>query len=81
MNPPVVAELLATAIHKVSSESHPDGLKVGGLALVASPEAVAPSGGVVPCQPDILIVIHAAVVPTEAVQVGVVLSSEPSAIL
>lgn len=77
----MVAELLATAIHRVSSESQPPGLALGGLALLASPDVVAPSGGVVPCQPEILKVIHAPVVATEAVYVAVPPSSDPSAIL
>lgn len=75
-----VAELPATAIHRLSSEPQ-DGVALGGLALVASPEAVVPSGGVVPCHPVIRIACHWPVVLTLAVHVGVVPASVPSAIL
>lgn len=61
-----MAELPASAINKLSAEPQ-EGEALGGLALVASPEAVAPSGGVVPCQVVTLIVCHTAVVPVDAV--------------
>lgn len=75
-----VAALLATETHSVSSAPQ-EGVSEGGLALVASPDAVVASGGVVPCQLVNLKVIHAADVPVEAVQVAVPPSSVPSAIL
>lgn len=75
-----VAEFPASARNKLSAEPH-DGVALGGLALLASPEAVVPSGGVVPCQSVTRIACHWAVVPVLAVHVGVVPSSVPSAIL
>lgn len=75
-----VAAFAAMAINKLSSDPQ-EGAALGGLAFDASPDAVAPSGGVVPCQLVTRIVCHIPVVLVDAVYVGVVPASEPSAIL